>query len=54
MKESITGFHEAEPKLKVNREKSLVGSVYLSSFLGFCFRRVLKSGEVRTRVNPKS
>lgn len=54
VKESITGFLEGKLKLKVNREKSLVGNVFWSKFLGFSFRKVPKTGEVRARVHPKS
>jgi RNA-directed DNA polymerase len=54
VKESITCFLEEGLKLKVNREKSLVGSVYRSKFLGCSFRKVPKTGEVRARVHPKS
>ena len=54
VKESITGFLEEVLKLKVNREKSLVGSAFWSKFLGFSFRKVPKTGEVRARVHPKS
>lgn len=43
-----------ELKLKVNREKSTVGSVYRSKFLGFSFRRVPKTREIKARVHAKS
>lgn len=54
VQESITSFLEGSLKLKVNREKSLVGSAHQSKFLGFSFRRVPKTGEVRVKVHQKS
>jgi RNA-directed DNA polymerase len=52
--DSVTRYLGEELKLKVNREKSTVGSVYRSKFLGFSFRRVPKTREIRARVHAKS
>jgi group II intron reverse transcriptase/maturase len=52
--DSVTRYLGEELKLKVNREKSTVGSVYRSKFLGFSFRRVPKTREIKARVHAKS
>lgn len=49
---SITKFIEEKLKLKVNKEKSMVGRPWKLKFLGYSF--YLAKGEVRFRVHEKS
>lgn len=49
---SITQFLGKELSLKVNQEKSAVGSPFKRKFLGYSF--YIREGEVRFRVHPKS
>jgi len=50
---SISKFIEKKLKLKVNKEKSAVGSPYERKFLGFSFYKG-KDGKTKIRIHPKS
>jgi len=49
---SVTQFLGKELKLKVNQEKSAVGSPFKRKFLGYSF--YTRNGKVRFRVHQKS